>query len=86
MIFSLRYVLSTDSISFIVCPILRMFVNLNLFKDTFDNIGKFTKITKNLDINADRGHFWFGRLTDVRKNETNPSAPFSFPEFDPDKI
>ena len=58
----------------------------NLNRGTFDNIGKFTKVTKTLDINADRGRFWIGRLTDVRKKETNYSVPFSFPEFDPDKI
>ncbi|MGI0094397.1 MAG: DNA polymerase [Nitrosotalea sp.] len=58
----------------------------NLARGTFDNIGKFSKVTRNLDLNADRGRFWLGRLTDVRKKETNPSAPFSFPEFDPDKI
>jgi len=39
-----------------------------------------------LDINADRGCFWIGKLTDVGKKETNYSVPFSFPEFDPDKI
>lgn len=58
----------------------------NLNRGTFNNIGKFTKITKDLDINADRGRFWMGKLTDVRKNEKNYSAPFSFPEFDPDRI
>jgi hypothetical protein len=58
----------------------------NLKRGTFDNIGKFTTITRDLDINADRGRFWIGKLTDVRKKETNYSVPFSFPEFDPDKI
>ena len=58
----------------------------NLLRGTFDNIGKFSKITRDLDINADRGRFWIGRLTDVRKKETNYSIPFSFPEFDPSKL
>lgn len=58
----------------------------NLKRGTFDNIGKFSKETRDLDLNADRGRFWLGRLTDVRKKETNYSTPFSFPEFDPDKI
>jgi hypothetical protein len=53
---------------------------------TIENIGTFTKITRALDINADRGRFWIGTLTDVRKNESNISTPFSFPEFDPDRI
>jgi len=30
----------------------------NLLKGTFDNIGKFSKVTRELDINADRGRFW----------------------------
>ena len=55
-------------------------------RGTFGNIGKFSKVTRKLDLNADRGRFWLGRLTDVRKKETNYSTPFSFPEFDPDKI
>lgn len=58
----------------------------NLNRGTFENIGKFTKITRDFNINADRGRFWIGKLTDVRKNETNYSVPFSFPEFDPDRI
>jgi hypothetical protein len=59
----------------------------NITKGTFDNIGKFSKVTRDLDINADRGRWWIGELTDVRKKETNSvSTPFSFPEFDPDKI
>ncbi len=58
----------------------------NLKRGTFDNIGKFSKVTRDLDINADRGRFWLGKLTDVRKKETNYSTPFSFPEFDPKKI
>lgn len=58
----------------------------NLNRGTFENIGKFTKITRDFNINADRGRFWIGKLTDVRKKETNYSVPFSFPEFDPDRI
>jgi hypothetical protein len=58
----------------------------NLLSGSFDNIGKFTKVTRDLDLNADRGRFWIGQLTDVRKKETNYSTPFSFPEFDASKL
>jgi len=58
----------------------------NLLRGSFDNIGKFSKETRNLDLNADRGRFWIGQLTDVRKKETNYSTPFSFPEFDASKL
>lgn len=52
----------------------------------FENIGKFTKIIKDFHINADRDRLWVGKLSDVRKHETNYSVPFSFPEFDPNRI
>lgn len=49
-------------------------------------LDKFSAFEKEVNLNADRGRFWIGKLTDVRKNETNYSTPFSFPQFDPDKI
>ena len=58
----------------------------NLRRGTFDNIGKFSKVTRDLDINADRGRFWIGRLTDVRLKEHNISKPFPLPLFDVTKI
>ena len=57
-----------------------------MLNNSLSDIDKFSTTTKDLDINADRGRFWMGKLTDVRKNETNYSAPFSFPEFDHDEI
>ena len=46
-------------------------IKQNIMKGTLGNIGKFYKVTKKLNLNADRGRMWFGRLTDIRKKENN---------------
>jgi hypothetical protein len=45
----------------------------NSLRETFGKIGKFSKITRDLGVIADRCRFWIEKLTDVRKNETNYS-------------
>jgi len=37
-------------------------------------------------IELDWNRFWIGRLTDVRKKETNYSVPFNLDVFDVSKI
>jgi len=54
--------------------------------DDISEIGKIKTVERQVNLNADKKRFWIGRLTDVRKKETNYSTSFSFPEFDPDKI
>jgi len=61
-------------------------IKRNILEGTIDKIGRFEKQTKNLNINADRGRMWWGRLTDVRKKEHNVSTPFDLSVFEYSKI
>jgi len=61
-------------------------IKRNILQGTLEKIGKFQTETKELNLNADRGRLWIGRLTDVRKKETNYSSPFMLPVFDYSKI
>ncbi len=61
-------------------------IKRNILKNSLENIGKFYIETKELNLNADRGRLWFGRLTDVRLKEHNISVPFPLPEFPVNKI
>ena len=56
-------------------------IKQNILRGTLGNIGKFSKVTKELNLNADRGRMWFGRLTDIRKKENNTSVPFNLSVF-----
>ncbi len=59
---------------------------MNITRETLENIGAFTTVTKNLKLNGDRGRQWWGKLTDVRLKERNISTSFNFPLDDPVKI
>ena len=61
-------------------------IKQNILRGTLGNIGKFSKVTKELNLNADRGRMWFGRLTDIRKKEHNTSIPFNLSVFEYTKI
>jgi len=61
-------------------------IKRNILQGTLEKIGKFQTETKELNLNADRGRLWIGRITDVRKKETNYSSPFMLPVFDYSKI
>ena len=61
-------------------------IKRNILQGTLQNIGKFHTETKELNINADRGRMWWGRLTDVRLKEHNVSSPFDLSVFEFSKI
>ena len=61
-------------------------IKRNILQGTLQNIGKFQTETKELNINADRGRMWWGRLTDVRLKEHNVSSPFDLSVFEFSKI
>ncbi len=58
----------------------------NLNKGTLDKIASFYEVTRELNINGDRGRHWWGRLTDARLQENNISSPFNLSIFDYRKI
>ena len=61
-------------------------IKRNILRGTLEKIGKFENQTRELNLNADRGRLWIGRLTDVRLKERNVSTPFNLNIFDYTKI
>jgi len=61
-------------------------IKRNILQGTLEKIGKFENQTKELNLNADRGRLWVGRITDVRKKEHNVSSPFDLSVFEYSKI
>jgi len=49
-------------------------------------IRKVRTIERRVNLNADRGRLWFGRLTDYHKKEHNISSPFDLSVFEASKI
>ena len=53
----------------------------NLLKGTFDNIRKFSKVIKDLDLNTDKKRMWFEDLKSIHDGKMTDSLPLPFNFF-----
>lgn len=57
-----------------------------IVQNKISEIGKFSEVTREIDLNADRKRFWPGRLTSLNDDQFNDSMPLSLNHFSKEEI
>lgn len=52
-----------------------------IYQNRISEIGKFTEVTREIDLNADQKRLWIGRLTSLKNDQFNDSRPLSLNYF-----
>ncbi|AJM92695.1 hypothetical protein [Nitrosopumilus piranensis] len=53
----------------------------SIIQDNIEGIGKFSEMTRQIDLNADKKRTWLGNITNINEQTTNYSIPICLNYF-----